>query len=112
MAGDQQSAAGFLPALILATYTITGFDASAHVSEETHEAAHNVPKGIVNAVLWSAIFGYIMVSAFVLSISDMPEAIKSGMGFLQMIMLPIPPCFGEFWWSGFLLSIICADWRP
>ncbi|MCX8501343.1 MAG: amino acid permease [Alphaproteobacteria bacterium] len=83
----------FLPALILATYTITGFDASAHVSEETHEAAKNVPRGIINAVLWSAIFGYIMVAAFVLAIPDMGEAVKSGMGFLQMIMLPIPPLF-------------------
>ena len=41
--------------LLLPIYTITGYDASAHTSEETYKAAHSVPRGIVHSVLWSAL---------------------------------------------------------
>ncbi len=38
----------FLLGLLVAQYTFTGYDASAHVTEETHDAAIAGPKGIVN----------------------------------------------------------------
>lgn len=41
--------------LLLAQYTITGFDASAHVSEETHGAATSAPIAIVRSIWISAI---------------------------------------------------------
>jgi amino acid transporter len=44
-----------LVGLLLAQYTITGFDASAHVSEETHDAATSAPKAIVRSIWISAI---------------------------------------------------------
>ena len=44
-----------LVGLLLARYTITGFDASAHVSEETHGAATSAPKAIVRSIWISAI---------------------------------------------------------
>ena len=31
--------------LLLAQYTFTGFDASAHLTEETHNAARSGPRG-------------------------------------------------------------------
>ena len=37
----------FLLCLLLPVYTITGYDASAHTSEETTNAATAVPQGIV-----------------------------------------------------------------
>ncbi len=43
----------FLFGLILVCYTITGYDASAHTSEETRDAQVNVPKGMYQAVFWS-----------------------------------------------------------
>jgi len=68
----------FLLGLLLPIYTITGYDASAHTSEETVNAAQSVPKGMVTSVLWSAVFGYIMLGAFVLMIPNMDEAAKQG----------------------------------
>jgi amino acid transporter len=68
----------FLLGLLLPIYTITGYDASAHTSEETLKAAHSVPRGITHSVLWSAIFGWIMLCAFVLMIPNMDEAAKQG----------------------------------
>ena len=68
----------FLLGLLLPIYTITGYDASAHTSEETKNAANSVPRGMVQAVLWSGIFGWVMLAAFVLMIPDMGEAAKQG----------------------------------
>jgi amino acid transporter len=69
--------------LLHAVYTITGFDASAHTSEETRNAPREVPKGMIRSVWWSFLFGYIMVCAFVLaipvqgSVADPADATKT-----------------------------------
>ena len=68
----------FALSLLLPIYTITGYDASAHTSEETKKAAHSVPRGIVSSVWWSALFGWIMLCAFVLVIPNMDDAAKQG----------------------------------
>lgn len=60
--------------LLHAVYTITGFDASAHTSEETRNAQREVPKGMIRSVFWSALFGYVMVCAFVLALPDQTDA--------------------------------------
>ena len=70
----------FLLGLLLPVYTITGYDASAHTSEETVNAARNVPSGMVSAVLWSGLFGWVMLSSFVLMIPNMDEAAQQGWG--------------------------------
>ena len=86
----QTMAMAFLSGLLLTAYTITGFDASAHTSEETHEASRNVPRGIIGSVFWSTTFGYVMVCAFVLVMPDVGAAVKQGTGFFQAILAPIP----------------------
>ncbi|MGV1857525.1 amino acid permease, partial [Rhizobium rhizogenes] len=68
----------FALGLLLPIYTITGYDASAHTSEETVKAAHSVPRGMVASVLWSALFGYIMLCSFVLMLPNMDDAAKQG----------------------------------
>jgi amino acid transporter len=68
----------FLLGLLLPIYTITGYDASAHTSEETLKAAHSVPRAMIGSVLWSALFGYIMLCSFVLMLPNMDEAAKQG----------------------------------
>ncbi len=68
----------FLLGLLLPIYTITGYDASAHTSEETVKAAHSVPRGMVMSVIWSAVFGYLMLCSFILMIPNMDDAAKQG----------------------------------
>ena len=68
----------FLLGLLLPIYTITGYDASAHTSEETHKAAMSAPHGMVSSVWWSAIFGYAMLIGFLVLIPDMKDAAKQG----------------------------------
>ena len=49
---------------LLTQYTITGFDASAHLSEETHSAHLAAAKGIWKSIAYSAIGGYILLMSF------------------------------------------------
>jgi amino acid transporter len=60
--------------LLYGVYTVTGFDASAHTSEETRNAPREVPKGMIRSVFWSFLVGYIMVCAFVLALPDQKDA--------------------------------------
>jgi amino acid transporter len=78
--------------LLLPLYTITGFDASAHTSEETVNARSSVPKGMINAVLWSVVFGYIMTCSFVLAMTDPAAAAKDGPNAFFKLLggLPVP----------------------
>lgn len=68
----------FFLGLLLPAYTVTGFDASAHTSEETIGAAVNVPKAILRAVLYSGIFGWLMLIAVVLAAPDLGLAASKG----------------------------------
>ncbi len=70
----------FLLCLLLPVYTITGYDASAHTSEETKAAATSVPRGIVTAVFWSSIVGWVMICSITLAIPDMDVAASQGWG--------------------------------
>ena len=53
---------------LLTMYTITGYDASAHVSEETHGSEHSAPKGIWRSVFYSAVIGWIVLLAITFAI--------------------------------------------
>ncbi|MFT3974344.1 MAG: amino acid permease [Amaricoccus sp.] len=68
----------FALGLLLPIYTITGYDASAHTSEETLNAARSVPRAMVMSVIWSALFGYLFLASFVLMIPDMDQAAAQG----------------------------------
>jgi amino acid transporter len=60
---------------LLTMYTITGYDASAHVSEETYGAAESAPKGVWKSVFYSAVIGYIVLLA--LTFAGTPENMKA-----------------------------------
>lgn len=77
---------GFVVGLILVVYTITGYDASAHTSEETHDAQINVPKGMWQAVFYSVTFGFFMVCSFVLAMPDVKEGAAQGWGVFAYVM--------------------------
>ena len=64
---------------LLTQYTITGFDASAHLSEETHSANMAAAKGIWKSIAYSAIGGYILLMSFLYVATDV-EAINAGGG--------------------------------
>jgi amino acid transporter len=65
----------FLLGLLMAQWTLVGYDGSAHVSEETVDPRHRVPWAIVNSVVISAIVGYLLLFALTLSIRSIPAAL-------------------------------------
>jgi amino acid permease (GABA permease) len=67
--------------LLMAQYTFTGFDASAHLSEETHNAAIAGPKGIVKSVFVSIIAGFVLLIGVLFAIhGDYASALASPTG--------------------------------
>ena len=69
---------------LLTQYTITGFDASAHLSEETQGAAKAAAKGIWRSIFYSAIGGYILLLAFLFAVQD-PDGVSEGFGAVDVI---------------------------
>ena len=65
---------------LLTQYTITGFDACAHVSEETRGASTAAAKGLWKSIFYSAIGGWILLLAFLFAATDV-DAINAAGGF-------------------------------
>ena len=63
----------FLPAILMSAWTLTAFDASADVSEETKDPQHTVPWGMVIAVVASFIFGSLVLFGLISALPPMGE---------------------------------------
>ncbi len=104
-------ALAFLLGLSYVCYTITGFDASAHTSEETQDAQVNVPKGMWTAVFWSWVFGLVAVAAYVLTMPSLEEAHAAGWGsfFYMWASSNMPQWLSVFLAVGMVLvNYVCA----
>jgi amino acid transporter len=87
--------------LLMAQYTITGFDASAHTAEETKAASRMAATGMWTSVFVSAVFGFILLVA-------VTAAIPSTEGALENIGAVVPWIWAESMsqnWSEALLFI-------
>jgi amino acid permease (GABA permease) len=69
-----------LVGLLMAQYTYTGYDASAHVAEETHDAARQAPRGIVLSVVVSVIAGFFLLFAITWAIQNYEAERTSALG--------------------------------
>jgi amino acid permease (GABA permease) len=63
--------------LLLAQYTFTGYDASAHMTEETHEAATAGPRGIVNSIIVSLVAGWVLLIGVTFAIQSYSNAVAA-----------------------------------
>jgi amino acid transporter len=66
---------------LLTMYTQTGYDASAHVSEETKGAALGAAKGVWRAVFWSGLIGWFVLLAITFAATDVKAINDAGNGF-------------------------------
>ena len=69
---------------LLAMYTQTGYDASAHTAEETKGAAKAAAQGVWRSVFFSALIGWFVLLAFLFAANDV-EAVNEGAGFVGSI---------------------------
>ncbi|MFJ2646738.1 amino acid permease [Streptomyces sp. NPDC087420] len=74
--------------LLLTMYTFTGYDASAHLSEETTQAAVSAPRGIIKSIVWSWIGGFILLAGLTFAIQDYAatQATKTGVPPAQILI--------------------------
>ena len=56
--------------LLLAQYTFTGYDASAHMTEETRDAARSGPRGIVMSIVVSLFAGWLLLIGITFAIQN------------------------------------------
>lgn len=66
--------------LLMAQYTFTGYDASAHMTEETHDASTAGPKGIVQSIWTSWVAGFVLLLGFTFAIQSYDGARESATG--------------------------------
>ena len=64
--------------LLLTMYTVTGYDASAHVAEETKGAEESVAKGVWQSVALSALIGWFVLLAITFAASDVDAVNEAG----------------------------------
>jgi amino acid transporter len=86
---------------LLTQYTITGFDASAHLSEETHEASDHAAKGIWRSIAYSALGGWVLLLAFLFAVQD-KDAVTAGGGGVDVI-------FGQALPQGWHVTILAIS---
>ncbi|MFT4010126.1 MAG: amino acid permease [Nocardioidaceae bacterium] len=65
---------------LLTQYTITGFDASVHLSEETQAASHGAAQGIWKSIAYSALGGYILLLAVTFAIPNAADGSPDNAG--------------------------------
>jgi amino acid transporter len=86
----------FLIGLLMAQYTYTGYDASAHLSEETHDAARRAPMGIVMSVVVSVIAGFFLLFAVTWAIQDYTTELGAAFPPAQIFVDAAGRHMGEF----------------
>ncbi|MFD9562192.1 amino acid permease [Streptomyces sp. NPDC059994] len=93
--------------LLLAQYTFSGYDASAHLSEETKNASTAAPRGIMRAIIWSWGAGFVLLVGLSYAIQDYEGTVNSATG--------VPPAqifldaLGTFGAKALLLVVIGAQ---
>lgn len=64
--------------LLMSQYTMTGYDASAHMAEETHQASRSAAVGMWMSVFVSMVFGWILLLAVTFAIPDTQGVLDAG----------------------------------
>jgi amino acid transporter len=90
--------------LLMAQYTITGFDASCHMSEETRTASRAAAWGVVMSIAVSVVFGFILLVAVTFAVPDVKGTIDAGGNAVPYIW---QTSLGKSW-AEFLLLIACV----
>ena len=97
----------FIIGLLYPLFTITGFDASAHTSEETVDARNTVHKGMLHSVLWSIIFGFVLILAMIMAVPDLKAAAATGWSSFNNLF--IAAILGSFLGKVMLVGVLISN---
>jgi amino acid permease (GABA permease) len=86
----------FLIGLLLAQYTFTGYDASAHMTEETKDAAVAGPRGIVWSIVVSLFAGWLLLIGVTSAIQDYGKEVATVVPPAQIFIDAVGTNLGTF----------------
>lgn len=95
----------FLLGLLLAQYTYTGYDASAHMTEETVGAETRAPWGVVMSVVVSAFAGYVVLMGL---LAAAPDLVKAA-GYINPVLYILESRLGYLLGTLFFAVAVCAQ---
>jgi amino acid transporter len=99
--------------LLQAAWTYTGYDASAHVAEETLDPRRRAPWGIVLSVVVSGFFGYLLVLSLawaIPSISSVLNAKDAAGNQLPAVLAIVTTSLGQRAGNAVMLLAVAAMW--
>ncbi|KAK9235417.1 amino acid/polyamine transporter I [Lipomyces kononenkoae] len=97
--------------ILLSQYTITGFDASAHLSEETQRASWNAPIGVLMSISVSAIFGLFLMLCLLFSIQNFNDTVDPTTNYGQPVYKILVDVFGPDGALVLIALIIICVWH-
>lgn len=101
----------FVLGLLMSQYTMSGYDVSAHMSEETKGADRNGPKAIITAVSISAVTGWAYLIAISYTVTNIPNLLSDdndagGYAIAEVFYLVFKNRFGSGSGGVFCLGIV------
>ena len=90
----------------MSAYTITGYDASAHMSEETRQASRSAAIGMVMSVVASVFFGFILLVAITFAVPDVQGTLDAAANAVVYIWTT---SLGNAWAEFLLLIAVIAQ---
>ena len=103
----------FMLGLLQAAWTYTGYDASAHVAEETLDPRRRAPWGIVLSVVVSGFFGYLLILSLawvIPSVSSVLNAKDAAGNPLPAVLAIVTATLGQQAGKAVLLLAVAAMW--
>ncbi|KAI0684049.1 amino acid permease-domain-containing protein [Cytidiella melzeri] len=103
--GGWNSGLAFLFGLLSVQWTMTGYDATAHISEEVKRAAYSAPVAIFIAVIGTGLIGWLLNIVLILcsgSLDNLPGV--SGSAFLEIMVLRIGKTGALILWTPVCLT--------
>jgi len=103
----------FLLGLLQAAWTYTGYDASAHVAEETLDPRRRAPWAMVMSVLVSGFFGYLLILSLTWVIPDVGSVLNAkGLNGhpLPAVLAIVETTLGERAGKAVLMLAVAAMW--
>ena len=96
----------FALGLLMSAYTITAYDASAHMSEETRQASRSAAVGMVMSVVASVVFGFVLLVAVTFAVPDVQGTLDAGANAVVYIWTT---ALGDAWAEFLLLIAVVAQ---
>ena len=104
ISGGSSYVGPFVLTMLMGSFTLVGFEASANLSEETHNAHKTVPKAIIFSLAISGLFGMLFLIAATYAIPDVTAILGSNNPLPMIIEANLGPVVGKLF-----LVLVCIS---